>query len=52
MEKRPDDLGLIMIRLHNATKGGDPKAAAEFKTTLAANPARHALWRETHPEWF
>jgi NAD(P)H dehydrogenase (quinone) len=52
MEKRPDDLGLTMIRLHNAAKGGDTKAAAEFKTTLAANPARHALWRETHPEWF
>jgi NAD(P)H dehydrogenase (quinone) len=52
MEKRPDDLGLTMHRLHKAAQGGDTKAAAEFKATLAANPARHALWRETHPEWF
>jgi hypothetical protein len=52
MEKRPDDLGLTMIRLFKAAQGGDTKAAAEFKATLAANPARHTLWRETHPEWF
>jgi hypothetical protein len=52
METRPDDLGLIMLRLHKAAAGGDTKAAAEFKATLAANPARQALWRETHPEWF
>jgi NAD(P)H dehydrogenase (quinone) len=52
MEQRPDDLGFTMIRLHKAAKSGDTKAAAEFKALLAANPARHALWRETHPEWF
>jgi NAD(P)H dehydrogenase (quinone) len=52
METRPDDLGLIMIRLFNAAQGGDTKAAADFKAMLAANPARHALWRQTHPEWF
>jgi NAD(P)H dehydrogenase (quinone) len=52
METRPDDLGFTMIRLHNAAKGGDTKAAAEFQELLAANPARHALWRQTHPEWF
>lgn len=52
MEKRPDDLGFTMIRLFEAAKGDDAKAAAEFKATMAANPARHALWRETHPEWF
>lgn len=52
MEKRPDDLGLTMIRLFTAARDGDAKAAAEFKAALAANPARHALWRETHPEWF
>ncbi len=52
MEKRPDDLGLTMIRLFKAAQEGDAKAAAEFKSTMAANPARHALWRKTHPEWF
>ena len=52
MEQRPDDLGFTMIRLHKAAQGGDRDAAAEFKALLAANPARHALWRETHPEWF
>lgn len=52
MEQRPDDLGFTMIRLYNAAKTGDAKAAAEFKALLAANPARHALWRDTHPEWF
>lgn len=52
MEARPDDLGFTMLRLFKAAKSGDAKAAAEFKTMLAANPARHALWRETHPEWF
>jgi uncharacterized protein YbjT (DUF2867 family) len=52
MEKRPDDLGLTMIRLHKAAKTGDTEAAAEFKAMLAANPARHELWRATHPEWF
>jgi len=52
METRPDDLGFTMIRLHKAAKNGDPKAAAEFQTMLAANPARHALWRTIHPEWF
>jgi NAD(P)H dehydrogenase (quinone) len=52
METRPDDLGFTMIRLFNAAKDGDKNAAAEFKELLAANPARHALWRETHPEWF
>ena len=50
--KRPDDLGLTMIRLHKASNSGDAKAAAEFQAMLAANPARHALWRATHPEWF
>jgi NAD(P)H dehydrogenase (quinone) len=52
METRPDDLGFTMIRLYNAAKTGDAEAAAEFKALLAANPARHALWRETHSEWF
>lgn len=52
MEKRPDDLGLTMIRLFKAACDGDARAAAEFKATMAANPARHALWRATHPEWF
>ena len=52
MEQRPDDLGLTMHRLHKAAKDGDAKAAADFKAMLAANPARHALWREIHPEWF
>lgn len=52
MEKRPDDLGLTMIRLFTAARAGDAKAVAEFKAMLAANPARHALWRATHPEWF
>ncbi|HEY3917786.1 MAG TPA: NAD(P)H-binding protein [Stellaceae bacterium] len=52
MEKRPDDLGLTMNRLFKAAQSGDAKAAAEFKAMIAANPARHALWRETHPEWF
>lgn len=52
MEQRPDDLGFTMIRLHKAAKAGDAKAAGEFKAMLAAHPARRALWRETHPEWF
>ena len=52
MDKRPDDLGLTMNRLFAAAKAGDVKAAADFRAMIAANPARHALWRETHPEWF
>jgi NAD(P)H dehydrogenase (quinone) len=52
METRPDDLGYTMIRLFKAARNGDTTAAAEFKALFAANPARHALWRETHPEWF
>ena len=52
METRPDDLGYTMIRLFKAARNGDTTAAAEFKALFAANLARHALWRETHPEWF
>jgi NAD(P)H dehydrogenase (quinone) len=52
METRPDDLGFTMIRMFKAARAGDARAAATFKATLAANPARHALWRQTHPEWF
>ena len=52
MEKRPDDLGLTMLWLFKAAGEGEAKAAAEFEAMIAANPARHALWRETHPEWF
>ncbi|HVA12252.1 MAG TPA: NAD(P)H-binding protein [Stellaceae bacterium] len=52
MEKRPDDLGLTMNRLFEAARAGDRRAAAEFRAMLAANPARHALWRRIHPEWF
>lgn len=52
LEARPDDLGFTMIRLFNAAKTGDAKAAAEFTALKDANPARHALWRETHPDWF
>jgi len=52
MEQRPDDLGFTMHRLFKAARGGDAKAAAEFKALRDGNPARHALWREVHPEWF
>lgn len=52
MEARPDDLGFTMIRLFKAARGGDATADAQFKATLAANPARHALWLQIHPEWF
>ncbi|HLI20910.1 MAG TPA: NAD(P)H-binding protein [Stellaceae bacterium] len=52
MERRPDDLGFTMHRLFKAARAGDAKAAAEFKALRDANPARHALWREIHPEWF
>jgi NAD(P)H dehydrogenase (quinone) len=52
MDKRPDDLGLTMNRLFKAAKDGDAKAVADFRAMIDANPARHGLWRETHPEWF
>lgn len=52
MDKRPDDLGFTMHRLFKAARAGDAKADAEFKAQREANPARHALWREIHPEWF
>lgn len=52
MEARPDDLGITMHRLFKAASAGDAKASADLKATIAANPARHAVWRATHPEWF
>lgn len=52
MEKRPDDLGFTMHRLFKAARAGDAKAAADFTSLRDANAARHALWREIHPEWF
>jgi NAD(P)H dehydrogenase (quinone) len=52
METRPDDLGLTMLRLFAAAHDGDGEARARFRTALAGNPERHALWRRTHPEWF
>ena len=32
--------------------GSYPRTWTEDVAKLAANPARHVLWRETHPEWF
>ena len=52
METRPDDLGLIMQRLFAAARDDGGEAVARFRATLAENPARHELWRRTHPEWF
>jgi NAD(P)H dehydrogenase (quinone) len=52
METRPDDLGLIMQRLFAAARDGGGEAVVRFRAALAENPARHGLWRRTHPEWF
>jgi len=52
METRPDDLGLTMLRLFAAARGGDSEARARFRAALAENPARLDQWRRTHPEWF
>ena len=52
MAARPDDLGLSMHRMYRAALEGDARAAVAFGVLIGANPARHALWRQIHPEWF